>query len=188
MNYCERLAADLRKVAYGDRPLSVEVDARDIRGGEKVWGWIKRGVPIRVEVGPRDIASDSVFVGARNRSHKDRFSMPRAEFAEKIPQLLDEIQEGLLERARGFREENTVRIDSKDEFYDFFTPRNADKPEIHGGFALCHWSGGADVEEQIKSDLNVTIRCIPLDAPEEEGKCVISGEPSRRRVVFAKAY
>ena len=79
-------------------------------------------------------------------------------------------------------------IDSKDDFYAYFTPKNVEKPEIHGGFALCHWSGELAVEEQVKNDLNVTIRCIPLDAPEEEGTCVISGKPSKRRVIFGKSY
>ena len=98
------------------------------------------------------------------------------------------MQNVLLERARAFREENTRRIDSTDEFYEFFTPANKEKPEIHGGFALCHWSGDAAVEEKVTKDLGVSIRCIPLDAPAEDGKCIISGQPSRRRVVFAKAY
>ena len=79
-------------------------------------------------------------------------------------------------------------INNKDEFYDFFTPKNREKPEVHGGFAYCHWSGSAAVEEQVKNDLNVTIRCIPLDEKTEEGKCVITGEPSRKRVIFAKSY
>ena len=97
-------------------------------------------------------------------------------------------EQSMLDRTRAFREDNTRKIDSKDEFYDFFTPSSAEKPEIHGGFALCHWSGDAEEEEKVKADLNVTIRCIPLDAPEEDGKCVISGKPSSKRVIFAKAY
>ena len=82
-------------------------------------------------------------------------------------------------------------IDTKEEFYDFFTPKNSAKPEIHGGFALAHWNGSRAVEEQIKNDLKVTIRCIPFDDPAnppEPGKCVITGEPSPRRVLWAKSY
>ena len=105
-----------------------------------------------------------------------------------VTKQLDEIQTALLERARTLRDQNTHRIDSKDDFYDFFTPQNRDKPEIHAGFALSHWNGQPAIEETIKNDLNVTIRCIPLDAGQEAGRCVISGEPSQRRVVFAKAY
>ena len=78
-------------------------------------------------------------------------------------------------------------IETKDEFYDFFTPKNAAKPEIHGGFALAHWNGSREVEEQIKNDLKVTIRVIPLgeSAP---GRCIFTGEPSPRRVIWAKSY
>ena len=82
-------------------------------------------------------------------------------------------------------------IDTKEEFYDFFTPKNSAKPEIHGGFALAHWNGSPRVEEQIKNDLKVTIRCIPFDdpaKPPESGQCVMTGEPSPRRVLWAKSY
>jgi prolyl-tRNA synthetase len=184
--FCHKLAAELRTVQYDGRPLGVELDASE--GRERNWTWVKKGVPLRVEVGPRDLAGDSVFVARRDRGAKERFSQKRAEFVSGVVGLLGEIQAGLLERARAFREANTVRIDSKDEFYRFFTPANAENPEIHGGFALSHWNGEAAVEEQVKNDLNVTIRCIPLDGPEEQGRCVITGQPSRRRVIFAKAY
>ncbi len=78
-------------------------------------------------------------------------------------------------------------IDSKEEFYAFFTAKNSAKPEIHGGFALAHWNGSREVEEQIKNDLKVTIRCIPFDDSPEPGTCVFTGEPSRQRVVWAKS-
>jgi prolyl-tRNA synthetase len=188
MAYAERLRTELRATTYDGRPLEVELDAREGGGGEKLWNWVKRGVPVRVEVGPRDIAADAVAVGRRDRGARERTSVKRAEFVATIGKLLDEIQNGLFERARAFREQHTRRIDTKDEFYSFFTPKNAEQPEIHAGFARCHWSGEAAVEEQVKRDLNVTIRCIEADALEEEGRCVISGRPSRRRVVFGKAY
>lgn len=188
ITYCENLAKELRSVDYYGRKIEVEIDLREGRGGEKVWSWIKKGIPIYLEIGPRDIASDSVFVGRRDKGRKERFSMSRPEFVASVGKILDDIQNGLFEKARQFRDGNLKRIDSKDDFYSFFTPSNKDKPEIHGGFALCHWNGSPEVEEKVKNDLNVTIRCIPLDAPREEGKCVITGEPSNRRVVFAKSY
>ena len=114
--------------------------------------------------------------------------MSRQEFIGKAPDILADIQNNLFTRAKAFRDNNIKVIDSKDEFYEFFTPANKEKPEIHGGFALCHWNGSAQVEEQVKNDLNVTIRCIPLDEEPEEGKCVISGEPSKQKVIFAKSY
>jgi prolyl-tRNA synthetase len=188
MDYCNSLVDELRAQTYNGSPVRVELDARDIRGGEKTWSWVKKGIPLRLEVGPRDIENDAVFVARRDRDNRDRYSIARQEFVATIPDVLQEMQDGLLERAKAFRAENTHRIDDKDSFYDFFTPSNKDKPEVHGGFALCHWSGDPEVEDQVKNDLNVTIRCIPLDQPEEEGTCVISGKPSRKRVIFAKSY
>jgi prolyl-tRNA synthetase len=188
LDYCEKLAAELRGLRCAGEPVRVELDARDTRGGEKVWSWIKRGVPIRLEIGPRDIANDAVFAGRRDRGHRERESMPRSQFVATLADQLDEIQDSLLDRARAFRQENTVEIDSKKEFYDYFTPENREKPEIHGGFALAHWSGEASVEEQIKQDLQVTIRCIPSDPRSEPGTCPFTGKPSQGRVVFAKAY
>ncbi len=85
------------------------------------------------------------------------------------------------------QQQHTRPIDSLTDFRDFFTPRNSDKPEIHGGFALCHWHEDAPVEDLLK-ELKVTIRCLPLDGEEEPGRCLFSGKPSSRRAVFAKAY
>ncbi len=188
MHYCEKLAVELEEELYHDRQVTVEIDAREGRGGEKTWSWIRKGVPIRLEIGPRDVAANSVFVGRRDHDHKDRRSVPRDEFIANVGEILDDIQVTLLERAKSYRADHTRRIDSKQEFYEFFTPQNAENPEIHGGFAECHWSGETEVEEQVKNDLNVTIRCIPSDAEDEDGKCIISGKPSKRRVIFGKAY
>ena len=188
LEYCRSLAAELRAVSYHGRPIEVEIDAREGRGGDKVWNWVRKGVPVRIEIGPRDIAAGAVFFARRDRPHREKTSMPRAEFTARACEILDDIQKSLFERALALREKHTVRIDTKEDFYRFFTPANPDKPEIHGGFALCHWSGEADVEAQVTADLGVSIRCIPQDAPEEDGRCVISGKPSRRRVIFAKSY
>jgi len=188
MEYCEAVVRELKAATCHGSPLRVELDAREGRGGEKVWGWIKKGIPVRIEVGPRDMAADSVALARRDKPHKEIKIIKRAELASAVPQILDDIQDNLLKRARELREANTRRIDTREEFYDFFTPKNKEQPEIHGGFALAHWSGEPEVEVQVKNELGVTIRCIPLDSPEEDGKCVISGKPSKRRVVFAKAY
>ncbi len=188
LGYCERLAAELRALNYDGQPVTVELDAREGRGGEKVWNWIKKGVPIRLEIGPRDIAADSVSLCRRDRPHKERTNVPRAELLSTLPARLDEIQQGLLDRARAFRDQHIRCIDSKKELYRFFTPQNAAKPEIHGGFAMCHWSGNAAAEERVTNDLGVTIRCIPIGGETEPGRCIFTGQPSPRRVVFAKAY
>ncbi len=188
LDYCDQVAAEVRRCTFDGRPVEVSIDTREARGGEKVWSWIKKGVPIWLEIGPREAETASVFEGRRDRGQKARMSLPLAEFVAGLPAKLTDIQAGLLDRAKAFREENTRKIDSKAEFYEYFTPKNTEKPEVHGGFALCHWSGEQEVEEQIKTDLNVTIRCIPLDSADESGSCIISGKPSKRRVIFAKAY
>jgi prolyl-tRNA synthetase len=179
----------------------VHVDQRDLGGGVKSWEWIKKGVPLRVELGPRDLESGNVAVSRRDgvtvaggadpgKPGKKSF-IPTSDLVRQAAALLDSMQQNLFERALAFRNEHTRVIDTKEEFYKFFTPSNATKPEIHGGFALAHWNGRRAVEEQIKDDLKVTIRCIPFDDPAnppEPGRCVITGEPSPRRVLWAKSY
>ncbi len=185
------LATKLRALTWHGAPVEVHVDGRDIGGGTKNWEWIKKGVPLRVELGPRDLESGSVAVSRRDEGAKGKQFLPADEFIRQATGLLDAIQKNLYERALAFRDEHTRKIDTKDEFYAFFTPNNAAKPEIHGGFALAHWNGRRAVEEQVKADLKVTIRCIPFDdpaQPPEPGKCVITGEASARRVLWAKSY
>ena len=184
----EALAASLRKASFADAPVAVEVDARDLGGGVKSWEWIKKGVPVRIEIGPRDLAQGTAAVSRRDRPHRDKEFLPVADIPGRIPEILEEIQSGLAARAVAFRTDHLRTMDSKEEFYEFFTPKNSAKPEIHGGFALAHWNGSAEVEEKIKNDLKVTIRCIPFDESPEPGTCPFSGGPSRQRVVWAKSY
>jgi prolyl-tRNA synthetase len=187
MRYTENVAAELRRLRYHDRPVQVEIDAREI-GGARGWEWIKKGIPLRVEIGPKDIAQDALFVGRRDRDAKEKTSIPRTRFREDLPALLDEIQQHLYAQALAFREAHTRRIDGREAFEAFFTPRSPEKPEIHGGFALSHWCGEAGCEQGIKETLNVTIRCIPLENDPEKGHCICCGGPSNERVVWAKAY
>jgi prolyl-tRNA synthetase len=185
---CDNLAARLRDIRYADAPLEVIVDRRDLGGGVKNWEWIKKGVPLRVEIGPRDLEKNAVEVSRRDQAVKAKESMPVNEFVARVPEILGSIQDSLYARAKEFRDANTRVIESKKDFYDFFAPKNPAKPEIHGGFALAHWNGSREVEEQIKNDLKVTIRVVPMDDSPEPGKCIFTGEPSARRVVWAKSY
>ena len=187
MEFTHKLADELKNVNYCNRPLQVEVDTRDI-GGARGWDWIKKGIPLRVEIGPRDIAANSVFVARRDKSHRDKESVNRDSFIKTITATLDDIQATLFQRALDFKETNTHTIDKREAFYDFFTPENQTKPEIHGGFAISPWCGAAACESQIKQDLSVTIRCIPLSENAAQGRCVHCGKPSDKQVVFAKAY
>jgi len=195
--YCEALRDELRTKAFAGRCIEVEIDTRDIRGGEKTWGWVKKGAPLRVEIGQRDMHSGSVFVARRDQGPKDKQSVPRDEFVAGICETLQAIQDNLLEQAKAFRAEHTRVINAKDKFYKFFTAKNADQPEIHGGFALSHWNGDESIADQVQKDLGVTVRCIPLEGElercgfgdaEGEGKCIFTGEPSQGRVVWAKSY
>jgi prolyl-tRNA synthetase len=185
---CDALAAKLRAQTYRGEAVRVLVDKRDLGGGVKNWEWIKKGVPLRVEIGPRDLEKSSVAVARRDRAHKEKTFPAMDEFAAGIASTLNEIHNTLLDRATKLRDAHTVKFDSKEEFIGYFTARNEEKPEIHGGFALAHWDGSAEVEAEIKERLKVTIRCIPFDAPEEDGTCIWSGRPSKRRVLFAKSY
>jgi prolyl-tRNA synthetase len=185
---CDKLAARLRETRYADFPIEVAVDRRDLGGGVKNWEWVKKGVPLRVEIGPRDLEKNSVEVSRRDQAVKAKESMPVEEFVARAPEILGSIQDSLYARAKKFREANTRVIESRKEFYDFFTPKNSVKPEIHGGFAVAHWNGSREIEERIKNDLKVTIRIIPMDDSPQPGKCIFTGEPSARRVVWAKSY
>jgi prolyl-tRNA synthetase len=185
------LAAKLRGVRWHDQLLEVEVDQRDLGGGVKNWEWIKKGVPLRLELGPRDLESGNVAVTRRDQDVKAKVFLNADQFVRQTTDLLGAMQQNLYEKALAFRNAHTQMISSKEEFYDFFTPANPDKPEIHGGFVLAHWNGSRQVEEQIKNDLKVTIRCIPFDDPlnpPQPGTCIFTGEPSRRPVLWAKSY
>jgi prolyl-tRNA synthetase len=187
MAYTETLAKSLRDIDYHHRRLRVEIDRRDI-GGARGWEWIKKGIPVRVEIGPRDIAADAVFMGRRDKDPKEKTSLERNRFLTEIPRILDRIQNNLYQRALQFRETHTHAIGDKDAFYAFFTPQNLERPEIHGGFALSPWCGANQCEEKIKEDLGVTIRCIPFAADAEKGACVCCGRTDSRPVIYAKAY
>jgi prolyl-tRNA synthetase len=143
---------------------------------------------VRIEIGPRDLEKNSVTVSRRDQAVKNKESIQMNEFVARAPEILASIQESLYARAKEFRDANTHEINSQKDFYDFFTAKNASKPEIHGGFALAHWNGSRDVEEQIKNDLKVTIRVVPVDDSSAPGKCIFTGDPSARRVVWAKSY
>jgi prolyl-tRNA synthetase len=188
MDFTNDLIEKLKPLRYHEKKIQIHVDGRDLRGGEKLWEWIKKGVPIRLEIGPRDIENNSVFMGRRDKAPKDKSNMKTTEFAENVVSILDEIQSNIYQKAFKFQKENIIKIDDKNEFYKFFTPKNAENPEIHGGFAFSHWCGDPACEEAVKNDLKVTIRCIPLDSHEEIGKCIYCGKESSKRVIFAKSY
>jgi len=187
LEYCETLQSELKSQSYAGKPVRVMMDDRDLRGGEKTWHHIKRGVPVRVEVGPRDVASGSVFVGRRDFGPKEKSGIPRDQFVQQIASILEEIQSNLFQKAVQLRDENTRNVDTLEDLKQWFTTKRKGKPEIHGGFAMVHCADRPEVEEQLKA-LKLTARCIPMDGEEDPGKCLFTGEAVNRRMVIAKAY
>ncbi len=184
MEFCNSVQKELRSQTYEGSRVEVEVDARDMRGGDKVWHHIKRGVPIRLEVGPRDVAAGSVFMARRDKSAKEKSGVPRAEFVATVGKILTEIQDNLFARACKFRDDRTQDIDNLDDFEAYFAEK---KGEFSGGFARSHWVDDPKAEEILKR-LKVTARCIPLEGGDREGQCIFTGKPSKELVIFAKAY
>jgi prolyl-tRNA synthetase len=183
----EKLAAEVRALSLrdwlGDGPATVKVDDRDnFQPGFKFAEWEARGVPVRVEIGPRDIAANACVLARRDVPGKEgkTFGVPLPAAAERIGNLLREIQTALFDRAGKFRDERTFTVDSYDDF-----KKKLDEP---GGFLLAHWDGTRETEDRIAAETKATIRCVPIDEKAEPGKCVVTGNPSTRRVVFARAY
>lgn len=186
--YAERLAQDLRGRHLQGRPVVVHVDKRDKRGGDKNWEWIKKGIPLRLEVGPRDVEAQAVMVARRDRSPKEKQSMPIRQFVEQVIEILEDIQQTYYGQAKAYREAHLYRdIETFDQLRKFFTPKNEEKPEIHGGFVLAKWCGDPATEELLK-DLKVTIRCLPLEQSGTKGKCILTGREATLDAVFAKSY
>jgi len=186
MAACDDIATGLRRQQWRGEPVRVSIDTRDMRGGEKTWQHVKQGTPLRVEIGPRDIAAEQVSVFRRDRGPKDRENTPTKALIEGIGGVLEEMQTGLLERARAYREANTKRLSSLAEVTEFFAEPAKGKG-LHGGFAIVQVADDPAVAAAL-DPLKVTVRCIPTDGPDEPGTCIITGQPTTRPSVLAKAY
>jgi prolyl-tRNA synthetase len=186
--YANEIAARLKSVAFHNEPISVLIDKRDKRGGEKNWEWIKKGVPIRIEVGPRDLESQSMMMSRRDMPHKEKVKVPLDHIAEQIVNSLEAMQKGYFAKARELRD-SFIRKDitTLDALIKYFTPKNSDKPEIHGGFVLAKWCG--DVEsEKLLDEHKISIRCLPLEQSKTEGTCILTGRKATLDAIFAKSY
>ncbi len=161
------------------RGISVKLDARDTeRPGFKFAEWELKGVPVRLAVGARDL--DAGMVEVVRRDTKQKMSLPLADIVASVDQLLTDIQTNIYERAKSFRAARTTRVDSYDEFKRLLD----DEP----GFLLAHYDGTSETEERIKDETKATVRCLPLNEADEEGICMVTGQPSPRRAYFARAY
>jgi len=161
------------------RGISVKYDNRDTqRPGWKFAEYELKGVPVRLAIGPRDLENGTVEVARRDTLEKSVQSLENID--QYVDDLLIEIQNNIYRKAWKFREENTVKVDTYDEFKEVLNTK--------GGFILAHWDGTSETETRIKEETKATIRCIPFEGEEEEGVCMVTGKPSKRRVLFALAY
>ena len=163
-----------------DTGISVKFDNRDTqKPGWKFAEYELKGVPVRLAIGPNDLDNGTIEVARRDTKEKQVWEL-NDQLAIRISSLLDEIQSNLYEKALKFREENTDEADSYSEFKDII--------ESKGGFIYAHWDGTPETEERIKEETKATIRCIPIEDKVTAGQCMVTGKPSKQRVVFAKAY
>jgi prolyl-tRNA synthetase len=171
-------ADSIRKILEG-KGLTVKYDDRDThKPGWKFAEYELKGVPVRLAIGPRDIENNTVEIARRDTLEKQ--SIPVDGIDSYITTLLEEIQESIYRKALLFRENNTFRVNTWEEFRDVV--------EKKGGFAYAHWDGTPETEAKIKEETKATIRCIPLENPLEDGTCIYSNKPSKQRVLFAVAY
>ena len=161
-----------------EKGVRVKFDNRDThKPGFKFSEWEFKGVPVRLAIGPRDLENDTVEVARRDTLEKESLQMQNIEL--KVVNLLEQIQKNLFQKALDSRTEKTYPIDSWEDFLVQIEK---------GGFLLAHWDGTPETEQKIKEETKATIRLIPLDYGNDEGKCVYSGKPSKGRVVFARSY
>jgi prolyl-tRNA synthetase len=170
----EQIASSLRNQGY-----TVKFDNRDThKPGFKFAEWELKGVPVRIAMGPRDLENGTVEVARRDTKEKKTIKLD--DVIGSIPALLDDIQQNIYNRALKFRDEKTTEVSTYEELKKVLDEK--------GGFVSAHWDGTIETEAAIKEETKATIRCIPLEAKEESGKCVYTGKPSARRVLFARAY
>jgi len=171
--------ADVLIAELKSKGISVKFDDRDTqRPGFKFAEWELKGVPVRIAVGARDMQNGTVEIARRDTQTKETVSQEG--LSDRIASLLDDIQANIFNKANQFREDNTTAVDTYQEFQRVLDEK--------GGFVSAHWDGTVETEKRIKEETKATIRCIPLDAPEEAGQCILTGKPSARRVLFARAY
>jgi prolyl-tRNA synthetase len=174
----ERLERGLADVQTASGPLRYKVDWREESPGFKFSHWELRGVPFRLEIGPRDVAAGQGVLVRRVDRTKETLALDT--LASELPRRLADYQQALFQRALEFRAANTHQVDSYEAFKQTL--------DASGGFLMAHWCGAAECERQVNQETGATIRVIPFDAPDEAGACIVDGRPSERRVLFARAY
>lgn len=188
LEYAEKVKLAISDESFNGEKIEVQVDTRDMRGGDKNWQWVKKGVPVRIEVGPRDVSEDKVVLYRRDKEPKEKSFMTLSEAKGSISNILNQIQANYQADARNLRETYTRSdIVNFNELKEFFTPKNSEKPEIHGGFVLGHFFDSKEVADKLK-ELKLSVRCIPFNQDGNEGACLITGRKTKIKAIFAKAY
>lgn len=158
--------------------INVKVDDREMRPGPKFYEWEKMGVPLRMELGPKDLVNNCVISVRRDNGEKEKVSQDK--IVDYVLKILQDIQDSLFNKALKFQNDKTKNVDSWDEFKKLI--------ENDGGFLMSHWCGDRKCEERVKEETKATIACVPFDQKKEKGKCILCGKESEGRVIFAKAY
>jgi len=180
---CEALAETLRHKDFHGEPLRVHVDKRDLGGGAKKWEWVKKGAPIRIEIGPRDLENRKVCLQRRDEDAFQKHFMDKEDFLQQCTETLQEIQNTLLQRATDFREANISDCSNLAEFEKHFSEN--DQP----GWLLTPWAGTNEQEEELSKKHKISIRCLPLDQQDgEEAPCVLTGTPTKTKAIWARSY
>jgi prolyl-tRNA synthetase len=188
--YARRVADEVRAQSFaGGRPIEVLVDDSLYEARDKKWKWVKRGVPLLLELGPKDMGNDGISYLRRDRGPTEYVRVGREEFVSGVGALLDEIQTGYLEYARAFQQARTRRDVTDFEAFKAYFAEGGDNAGASGqpGFVVAKWCGKAECEEKAR-ELGVTIRCLPFDQSGSEGTCVIDGASATTDAVFARAY
>jgi prolyl-tRNA synthetase len=177
----EQINAKVKEIMQQLKGLGIRVkydDNENARPGWKFAEYELKGVPVRIALGARDLQNNVVEIARRDTKEKETISLDG--ITSHINTLLEEIQQNLFNKAKSYRDEHITKADSWEEFERVLDEK--------GGFVSAHWDGSAETEDRIKEKTKATIRCIPLDNPQEEGKCILTGKPSKERVLFARAY
>jgi prolyl-tRNA synthetase len=182
LDYCEEVKQQLKSQKYNNQNIRVNIDLKEKTTGEKIWGWVKKGVPIRLEIGKKEIANNAVFIGRRDFAPNEKKAIDKVEFVQNVETLLNEIQNNLFTKAKKFKEENSFTAKSREELYKFFSGKE------ETGFVTAYWIGDDETEKTLKQDLKVTARCVPLKTKGQLGKCIFTGQDDAPLTVFARAY
>ena len=189
LNYAKKLASELQGLDYHGVPVEIHIDERDIRGGEKTWQWIKKGIPLRIEIGPRDIEKQAVMLSRRDREHKAKESVAVTEVRDLICGLLDEIQQSYFSQASTYRDSHmNTSVSSYEEFKAYFSTKKQGDAICGSGFVKAKWCEDEEASKELLSELKVTVRCLPLEQSNTEGVCILTGRPATRDAIFARAY